>query len=100
LEVIVEPDYIGRLHLGRLENAAESVGLVAQAVSANAGTSSDGSVHPQFGERSATISRATSRVLAVKLSPELASCVTSRSKNATGEAPWRTKGNSDRQGPV
>ena len=51
-------------------------------------------------ERSAAISRATSRVLAVKLLPELALCDTSRSKNATGEAPWPSKGNSDRQGPV
>jgi hypothetical protein len=42
--------------------------------------------YPQFGERSATISRATSRVLAVKLLPELALCDTSRSKNATGKA--------------
>ena len=44
--------------------------------------------HPQFGERSATIRRATSCVLAVKLLPELALCDTSRSKNATGEAPY------------
>ena len=36
----------------------------------------------------ATISRATSRVLAVKLLSELALCDTSRSKNATGEASW------------
>jgi len=51
-------------------------------------------------ERSAAITRATSRVLAVKLLPELALCDTSRSKNATGEAPWPSKGNSDRQGSV
>jgi hypothetical protein len=60
---------------------------VGATFSANARTSSDGSDHPQFGDRSATISRATSRVLAVKLLPELALCDTSRSKNATGEAP-------------
>ena len=65
----------------------------------HAPTSSDGSDHSQFSERNTTISRTTSRVLAVKLLPELALSDTSRSKNATS-TPWRTKGISDRQGPV
>jgi hypothetical protein len=42
--------------------------------------------HSQCGERSATFSCATSRVLAVKLLPEVAVCDTPRSKNATDEA--------------
>jgi len=46
------------------------------------------SIIRSFGERSATIRRATSCFLAVELLPELALCDTSRSKNATGEAPY------------